>query len=104
MVVAIVVGVVACGRIFGGGSAHKACENIGKQCGGADFSSKDVDECAGDLPKMEHEVGKDTYDKFLTCAADADSCMEIVGCGGGLASRFVDKAQRDFDRGMSKMK
>ena len=97
---AIVLGVVSCSKIFGGGG-QSACENIGKQCG-ADFTKDDIAECRSDLESAKKELGAKAVDKFVDCADDADSCAESMGCLAGLAVTGMDQLEKNFEKGFDK--
>jgi hypothetical protein len=93
-------------RVFAGPShadrAHKACENIAELCANADFTRHDVAECTTDLQdppaKYKSEVGT-----FVDCAADANSCGEVVGCLAGVGAA-LDSDLRDFGKGFDRVR
>jgi len=96
----VVLGIVACSRIFGS-PAKKACDNIRTKC---DLDGKEADECTSDFDKLENAIGKEPADKMFSCISSADSCVEIMGCGAGLAQSYGDQMRREMERGMAKMK
>ncbi len=98
IVLAIAVGVLGCSKIFGGGKERKLCEHVNTLC-----EASDLDECGTALVDHKADLG-DKYDQFLTCGTEADSCMEALGCAGGLASTIIERMQHDFDKGAAKMK
>jgi hypothetical protein len=93
--------VVACGSKPGSGSERAFCANLGKQCVPDDFTSKDIDDCSHDLPKIKPQLGDD-YGKLLTCGAEAKTCAEAIGCLAGAAESFGVDALEQFDRGYRK--
>ena len=83
----------------GGGRERAMCNKGGELCldpGGAA-------ECAEQVKKLKEPLG-DKYDTFLSCGAEAGSCMEALGCAGGLAENIINRMQHDFDKGAAKMK
>jgi hypothetical protein len=102
IVLAIAVGVLSCSKIFGAGKERKLCEHIDKLCE-VEATGSDLDACAAALSDHKADLGE-KYDKFLTCGTESNSCMEALGCAGGLAETIVNRMQHDFEQGAAKMK
>jgi hypothetical protein len=111
VVVLVVAGLVK--LVSGGGGnthtqAHKACENLAKQCsglvrlGGERLTANDVDQCTKDISNEANTLG-DQYKPLVTCMADADSCGETLGCIGGAVMNEVGKELQGLDRGFRRM-
>lgn len=74
----------------------KVCERLESLCG------EEPDECVDALVALEEPMGA-SYDKALTCAAEARSCGEALGClVGGMGSELM-RFGTDFGTGMQKM-
>jgi hypothetical protein len=59
------------------------CEKIRDLC-----DADAVEECPtdGDLAEAEKRVGKRAIENYFGCVRAADSCMQVVGCVGGLGN------------------
>ncbi|MBS1119098.1 MAG: hypothetical protein H6Q90_1326 [Deltaproteobacteria bacterium] len=95
---------LGCGCGKGGtGKARELCERAAKLCDDP-ASAKELDECAAEFPELKKLVGEDVADRFLTCGVEAKSCMEIVGCAGGLLATMGEEAEHGFGRMFPKSK
>lgn len=74
----------------------RACNKVASLCG-ADFKEE---RCEQTLKDLQDKVGVEAVDKFSTCALQASSCANVMGCATGAAVDSLGKAAGDFMKGV----
>lgn len=95
--IAVVALVMAAGC---GGRAKQACDRLEELCGAMGKSPS----CSSDLPDLKKQLGADSYDRMLTCTAEADSCPEALGCFAGGVGTMLDSWGTQFEHGLGKVR
>jgi hypothetical protein len=92
-------GVVVYAKVFRSSPAEKTCAKLNDLCGGEKISA---DECTDGFADARKKFGDEAADRAVSCVADANSCMEAVGCVVGAGMRSMEQFQRGVERGLGK--
>ena len=96
VVVAVLgLGAVVYAKVIRSAPEERACERLDSLCGG----EVDIGECTEGFAEAEKLVGEKVIEKATDCMADADTCMEAVGCMAGAGSHVIDELEQGFERG-----
>lgn len=100
-VVWLIVSLGCVGGCGGGGASdqeRRSCEKAVKLCGYDDGMTT----CLTDLRETK-DVMRGSYDKFLACSSEANSCGEYVGCAVGGVGAEGMKEMDGLRKGMERM-
>jgi len=91
--------VVVYAKVFRSSPAEKTCAKIDDLCGGEKIEPA---ECRDGIADARKKFGDEPVDRAISCVADANSCMEAVGCIMGAGMRSMEQFQRGVERGLGK--
>jgi hypothetical protein len=91
--------VVVYAKVFRSSPAEKTCAKLEDLCGGEKI---EPGECRDGFAEARKVFGDDAVDRAVSCVADANSCLEAVGCVMGAGMRSFDQLQKGMERGLGK--
>ena len=94
--------VVVYAKVFRSSPAEKTCAKLEDLCGGENGETIEPGECRDGFAEARKMFGDDAVDRAVSCVADANSCMEAVGCVMGAGMRSFDQLQKGMERGLGK--